>query len=141
MTAQLQSIPGTFPLSEDKPFISESEWVILKLLCRPLDSLADAEPEELVQASGNQFTLERSRELIAIVRISRLHGLGSWMARLLVEAGCSEDDVLNGDADALCARVNTHMGYTICNTATCRALESLQAAWRSSNKTPKQEEP
>lgn len=140
MTAQLQSIPGTFPLSEDKSFISESEWVILKLLCRPLESLGDADAEELNQASGNQLSVERCRELIAIVRISRLHGLGSWMARLLVEAGCSEEDVLNGDADALCAQVNSHMGYTICNTATSRAIENLQTAWRGANQTRKQEE-
>jgi len=130
MTAQLQSLPGTFPLHEDKPFTSESEWVILKLLCRSLDSLVDGEAEELSLASGNQFTVERCAELIAIVRISKLHGLGSWMARLLVEAGLNEQDVLNLPADELCARVNQHMGYTICNAATSRALEGLQAAWR-----------
>ncbi|MDQ6965842.1 MAG: hypothetical protein Q9M23_02830 [Mariprofundaceae bacterium] len=144
MTAQLISLPGTFPLHEDKPFTSESEWVILKLLCRPLDSLADADgadadradtdektgAEELALASGNQFTVERCRELIAIVRISKFQGLGSWMARLLVEAGLSEHDVVHLSAEELCARVNEHMGYTICNTATCRALEGLQDIWR-----------
>jgi len=130
MTAQLKSLPGTFPLHEDKPFTSESEWVILKLLCRSLDSLADGEAEELSFASGNQFTVERCRELIAIVRISKLQGLGSWMARLLVEAGLSEHDVIHLPAEDLCARVNEHMGYTICNTATCRALEGLQDIWR-----------
>lgn len=132
MTAQLRSLPGTFPLHEDKPFTSESEWVILKLLCRPLDSLADADAEELAQASGKQFSVERCRELIAIVRISRLHGLGSWMARLLVEAGLSEHDVLHLAGEELCLRVNEHMGYSICNTATSRALQILQATWRSS---------
>jgi len=131
MTAQLQSLPGTFPLHEDKSFISESEWVILKLLCRSLDSLADADAEELAKASGNQFTVERCRELIAIVRISRLHGLGSWMARLLVEAGLNEHDVLNLESDELCSRINENMGYTVCNTATSRALEGLQAGWRN----------
>lgn len=135
MTARLQSLPGTFPLHEDKPFTSESEWVILRLLCRPLDSLADTDAEELSFASGNQFSVARCRELIDIVRISRLHGLGSWMARLLVEAGLSEADVLEKPAEELCDRVNGHMGYSICNTATCRALEGLQAAWR---KAPKQ---
>ena len=131
MTAQLKSLPGTFPLHEDKPFINESEWVILKLLCRPLDSLADADAEELAQASGGQFTVQRCRELIAIVRISRLPGLGSWMARLLVESGVDEQDVLHSPADEVCARINAHMGYTICNAATSRALNGLQAEWRN----------
>jgi len=136
MTAQLKSLPGTFPLHEDKPFTSESEWVILKLLCRSLDSLVDADADgkdgaaELALASGNQFTVERCRELISIVRISKLQGLGSWMARLLVEAGLSEHDVIHLPAEELCSRVNEHMGYTICNTATCRALEGLQDIWR-----------
>jgi hypothetical protein len=129
MTAQLKSLPGTFPLHEDRPFLSESEWVILKLLCWPLDSLAGAEAEELMLASGGQISLERCRELIAIVRISRLSGLGSWMARLLVEAGVSEQDVLNLPAEELIARINAHMGYPICNLATCRAIAGLQAEW------------
>jgi hypothetical protein len=131
VTAQLKSLPGTFPLHEDKPFTTESEWVILKLLCRSLDSLADADADELAQASGNQFTPDRCRELIAIVRISRLPGLGSWMARLMVEAGLNEQDALNLPAEDLCERINTHMGYTICNTATSRALAGLQAGWRN----------
>jgi len=137
MTAQLKSLPGTFPLHEDKPFISESEWVILKLLCRSLDSLADADAEELAQASGGQFSVQRCRELIAIVHISRLPGLGSWMARLLVEAGASEQDALRLPAEDLCERINTHMGYTICNAATSRALAGMQAEWRN---IPTQEE-
>ena len=131
MTALLKSLPGTFPLHEDKPFTSESEWVILKLLCRPLDSLAEADADELALSSGNQFTPDRCRELIAIVRISRFSGLGSWMARLMVEAGLGEQDALNLPAEELCERINTHMGYTISNAATSRALAGLQAGWRS----------
>jgi len=130
VTALLKSLPGTFPLHEDKPFLNESEWVILKLLCRPLDSLAEADADELAQASGGQFTTERCRELISIVHISRLPGLGSWMARLIVEAGLSEQDVLNLHADELGERINAHMGYAICNAATNRALAGLQSEWR-----------
>lgn len=130
MTAQLKSLPGTFPLHEDKSFISESEWVILKLLCRPLDSLAEADPDELAVASGGQISPERCRELVGIVRIARLPGLGSWMARLLVEAGFGEADVHDRPVDELCAGINAHMGYTICNAATIRALGELQAQWR-----------
>jgi hypothetical protein len=129
MTAQLKSLPGTFPLHEDKPFIGESEWVILKLLCRPLESLADADADELAQASGGQIPVQRCRELIAIVRISDLPGLGSWMARLLVESGVSEQDVLHLPAEALIERINAHMGYAICNQATSRALAGLQEKW------------
>jgi len=132
MTAQLQSLPGTFPLHEDKTFVSESEWVILKLLCRSLDSLADAEPDELSATSGGQLSVHRCRELIAIVRIARLSGLGSWMARLLVESGSDEVDAVNLPAEELCARINEHMGYAICNAATVRALANLQQGWRES---------
>jgi len=138
MTAQLKSLPGTFPLHEDKPFTSESEWMILKLLCRSLDSLADADADELAHATGGQFSVERCRELIAIVRISQLQGLGSWMARLIVEAGLSEQDALNLPAEELSERINTHMGYTICNTATSRALANLQTRWH--NETEQEEQ-
>jgi len=138
MTAQLKSLPGTFPLHENKPFTSESEWVILKLLCRSLDSLAEADADELVHASGNQFSVERCRELIAIVRISRLPGLGSWMARLIVEAELSEQDTLHLPAEELCERINAHMGYTICNAATSRALAGLQAGWHSETEQEEQ---
>ncbi len=130
MTAQLKSLPGTFPLHEDKPFLSESEWVILKLLCQPLEGLAKAKADELSQASGGQIPEERCRELIAIARISNLPGLGSWMARLLVESGSSEQDVLHLPAGELIERINTHMGYTICNHATSRAIAELQESWR-----------
>jgi len=131
MTAQLQSLPGTFPLHEDKSFLSESEWIILKLLCRPLDSLADADANELAQATGGQLSVDRCNELISIVHISRLPGLGSWVARLMVEAGLNEEDVLNLPAETICERINTQMGYTVCNTATSRALTGLQAGWRN----------
>jgi len=132
MTAQLQSLPGTFPLHEDKSFLNESEWVILKLLCRSLESLAEADANELAQATGGQFTPKRCGELIAIVRISRLSGLGTWMARLMVEAGLSEQDALSLQADELGDRINAHMGYAICNAATNRALAELQNQWRNS---------
>lgn len=138
MTAQLQSLPGTFPLHEDKPFINESEWVILKLLCRSLDSLAEADADELAQATGGQFTLERCHELISIVRISNLPGLGSWMARLMVEAGLSEQDALSLQADELGERINAHMGYAICNAATSHAIAGLQSQWRNSTQQENQ---
>jgi len=134
VTAQLKSLPGAFPLYEDKSFLNESEWVILKLLCRSLDSLAGTDADELAQASGGQLTPERCRELIAIVRISQLPGLGSWMARLMVEAGLGEHDVLTLPADELGERVNAHLGYSICNIATRRALAGLQEGWSSSSR-------
>ncbi|MDQ6972881.1 MAG: hypothetical protein Q9M30_09540 [Mariprofundaceae bacterium] len=137
MTARLQSIPGTFPLHEDKNFFSESEWVILQLLCRKPASLVSADADELSKASGNQLSPERCRDMISIMRIAERPGLGSWMARLMVEAGLSEDDLDTLAADELAERINKHMGYAICNTATSRALAGLQDTWRN----PAQQEP
>ena len=130
MTTNIQPLPGAFPLHENRDFLRESEWVILKLLCRPLESLADEEPEALSAASGGQLSVTRCRQLIDIVRISRLSGLGSWMARLMVEAGLSESDVLESPAEELTGKVNEHMGYAVCNAATARALGELQLRWR-----------
>jgi len=122
-------MPGTFPLHEDRDFLRESEWVILKLLCRPVDSLAAADTDELSNASGGQLSPERCRQLINIVRISNLPGLGTWIARLVVEAGMDEQALLPLSAEAIVNRVNTHAGYPICNQATVHALTDLQASW------------
>jgi len=46
----VQAMPGAFPLHLDKDYVSESEWVIWKLLCRPLSSLPENTPEELYHA-------------------------------------------------------------------------------------------
>ncbi|ATX81832.1 hypothetical protein Ga0123462_0963 [Mariprofundus ferrinatatus] len=126
----IQALPGAFPLHEDRNFISESEWVIFKLLCRPIDAIADDNPEELSAATGHQVTKERCGELIRIVRIHQLSGLGSWISRLFAEAGLSDTDVRTLPADEITARVNTKAGYNICNEATTRALAALQLQWK-----------
>jgi len=133
MTAKVQSLPGALPLHEDKDFLRESEWVILKLLCRSLDSLADNDAEELSAASGNQLAVERCKQLISIVRLSKREGMGSWVARLIVEAGLDEQDIDTQSAEQISARVNQHMGYAIFNPATTRALADLQDKWRHQN--------
>jgi len=129
MGAQIHAMPGTFPLHENRGFLCESEWVILKLLCRPVDSLATADVDELSNASGGQLSPKRCRQLINIVRISNLPGLGTWIARLMVEAGVDEQALLPLSAEDIVGRVNTHAGYPICNQATVHAIADLQASW------------
>ncbi len=128
--ASVQALPGAFPLHEDREFLSESEWVIFKLLCRPVDSLAGAEPAELSAATGGQVSPARCDELIRIVRIKALPGLGSWIARLMAEAGLSDHDVRTLPAERIAERINRKAGYPICNEATTRALAALQLQWR-----------
>jgi len=129
MNALVQSMPGTFPLDENRDFLRESEWVILKLLCRSIDSLAMADADELSSASGGQLSPERCLQLINIVRISNLPGLGTWIARLLVEAGMDEHALLTLTAEDVTSRINMHAGYPICNQATAHAIANLQTAW------------
>ncbi len=128
--SNIQSLPGAFPLHEDRDFITESEWVIFKLLCRPIDSFADADAAELSKASGGQVSRERCDELIRIVRIKALPGLGSWISRLFAEAGMSETDIRQLPAEEITARINNKSGYPLCNEATTRALAALQLQWR-----------
>jgi len=129
MTAQVQSMPGTFPLHEDRDFLRESEWVILKLLCRPVGSLATADADELSSASGGQLSPGRCQQIINIIRISSLPGLGTWIARLLSEADLDENAVRTLATEDIVARVNKHAGYPICNQATIHAIADLQASW------------
>jgi len=124
---------GVFPLHEDKSYTSESEWVILKLLCRPLNELDQTYAAELSAASGGQISEARCDELIRIVRISRLPGLGTWMARLLAEINLDVDQVMNDDATVMMEAVNRRAGYAICKEATCRAFVRLQQQWAESN--------
>jgi len=133
MSASVKSLPGTFPLHEDRTFLSESEWVILKLLCRPLASLADDNADALSQATGGQITPERCDELIRIVRIHALPGLGSWIARLMAEAGFDDADVRNLPAATIMEKINSRTGYQICNQATVHALTQLQLQWKGAN--------
>ena len=126
----VQALPGAFPLHEDRDFLSESEWVIFKLLCKPLDAIADEDAKILSEATGNQVSTARCDELIRIVRISHLPGLGSWIARLLAEAGFNDSDMRHKDAVELTAGVNAKAGYNICNEATTRALGRLQMQWK-----------
>jgi len=127
---KIQALPGAFPLHEDRNFLSESEWVIFKLLCKPVDSMAEENAESLSVATGNQVSVARCDELIRTVRISQLYGLGSWISRLFAEAGLSDTDVRNKDASEITGSVNTKAGYNICNDATTRALHALQLQWK-----------
>jgi len=136
MSIQIQPMPGTFPLHEDRSFLRESEWVILKLLCRPVDSLATADADELSSASGRQISPERCRQLINMVRISNLPGLGTWIARLISEAGLDLEAVLTLPAEDIVYRINAHAGYPICNPATTHAIANLQVSWPSKTSEP-----
>ncbi len=129
----IQALPGAFPLHKDKNFIAESEWVILKLLCRPLKDLAETDAEELSQASGGHIKVERADELVRIVKISELPGLGSWISRLMAEAGLNVEQVKTLPADEIMNFINERSGYPLCNDATIRALSDLQLQWKGSN--------
>ena len=128
--SNVKAFPGTFPLHEDRDFISESEWVIFKLLCRPVDSFAENNAEELSSATGDQVSVERCDELIRIVRIKQLSGLGSWVSRIFAEAGFNDADIRVLAADKIMGRVNAKAGYKLCNDATTRALATLQLQWK-----------
>jgi len=127
----VQALSGTFPLHADKNFLAESEWVIFKLLCRPTSSFPNNTAEELSHATGKQVSIERCDELIRIVQINNLSGLGSWIARLLAEAGFNEMNVRTDPAANIMQAVNDKAGYAICNEATVRSLASLQKQWQS----------
>ena len=131
----IRSLPGAFPLHQDKTYITESEWVIWKLLCRPLDSLPESTAEELSAATGGQISVERCDELIRIANIASLTGLGTWIARLLAETGYDVNDVCDTPAEVLLDGINKRLGYKLCNDATVRALEKLQLQWRGEEKT------
>jgi len=128
--SKVQALPGVFPLHEDRNFLAESEWVIFKLLCKPVTSLAQEDAEALSMATGNQVSIARCDELIRIVRISQLQGLGSWISRLFAEAGLSDSDLRSKNASEITGNINTKAGYNICNEATTRALHALQLQWK-----------
>jgi len=125
----VQALPGAFPLHEDREFLGEREWVCLQLICHSQKTLADADASDLSSATANQITVERAREIISIAKIARFDGLGSWIARLMVEAGLDEDTVRTLPAIDIMDRVNEKTGYPLCNPATVRALADLQAIW------------
>lgn len=128
--SKIQALPGAFPLHEDRNFLSESEWVIFKLLCRPVESFGEANAEELSAATGHQVTPERCAELISIIRIGQLPGLGSWISRLFAEAGFSDNEVRDLPASQITGCLNEKLGYRLCNDATTRALAALQLQWK-----------
>lgn len=129
----VQALPGAFPLHADKDFITESEWVILKLLCRPVMDLDNTDAEEVCKASGGQIKVERADELIRIVQISKLPGLGTWIARLMGEVDLDAEQVKTLAPEEVMNRVNARMGYSLCNDATVRALADLQLQWKGSD--------
>ncbi|MBL4776088.1 MAG: hypothetical protein JKY87_08575 [Mariprofundus sp.] len=137
---KIQTLPVAFPLHEDRNFISESEWVIFKLLCKPLDSFATEQAENLSSATGNQVSIQRCDELIRIVRILQLDGLGSWISRLFAEAGFNVDDIRNSEASHIIGTVNNKAKYPLCNDATMRALLKLQTEWKSTANLGKKHE-
>ncbi len=124
------SLPGAFPLHQDKDYISESEWVIWKLLCRPLSSLPESTAEELSVSTGGQISVNRCDELIRIANIATLSGLGTWISRLLAETGFDVNDICDKPASILLGSINNRLGYQLCNDATVRAFENLQLQWR-----------
>ncbi len=107
--------------------------MILKLLCRPVDALGETDAEELSHASGGQIKVERAEELIRIVQIKSLPGLGSWIARLMAEADLNVGQVKTLPADEIMNLINECSGYPLCNAATVRALSDLQLQWKGSN--------
>lgn len=125
----MQALPGAFPLHEDRDFLSEREWICLQLLCYSQKTLADANASELSDATASQISIERAQKIISTAKIARLDGLGSWIARLMVEAGLDEDTVRQLPATDIMQRVNANVGYPLCNPATARALAGLQAIW------------
>jgi len=127
---KVQALPGAFPLHENRNFLSESEWVIFKLLCRPVESFAEANAEELSATTAYQVKPERCEELIRIVRIHQLPILGSWISRLFAEAGFCDSEIRDLPASQITKRVNDKLGYTLCNDATTRALAALQLQWK-----------
>ncbi|MDQ6969193.1 MAG: hypothetical protein Q9M16_01605 [Mariprofundus sp.] len=128
--SKVQALPGAFPLHEDRNFVSESEWVIFKLLCKPIDSFVDENAEALCLATSSQVSQARCDVLIRTVRIKQLDGLGSWIARLLAEAGFNDHDIRDQAASHIIHTVNHKAGYPICNDATLRALHKLQLEWK-----------
>jgi hypothetical protein len=123
--------PGAFPLAENRPFLSEREWTCLRLICHTEDSIADSDPQALAEATANQIEPARAMQLVEIARMARLPGLGTWMARLLVEAGVTVPDLTEKSADELLAQVNAQVGYPVCDATTIAAFALLQAAWKN----------
>ncbi|MDQ7003409.1 MAG: hypothetical protein Q9N67_00175 [Ghiorsea sp.] len=134
MNNNVLSPPAAFPLHQDKNYISESEWVIWKLLCRPITSLPENTPEDLHASTGNQISIARCDELIRIANIATLSGIGTWISRLLAETGYDVNDVCDKPADVLLDSINKRLGYPLCNEATVRAFEKLQLQWRGEEK-------
>ncbi|MDQ6992121.1 MAG: hypothetical protein Q9M31_01485 [Mariprofundus sp.] len=126
-------LPKSFPLHEEKDFLAESEWVIFKLLCRPVSSFATTDAAELAFATGNQVSPERCDELIRIVRIHQLQGLGSWIARILAQTGLSDRDMIEQPAAEIIDKVNKKLGYKLCNEATSQAMALLQQQWQDTS--------
>ncbi len=136
----VQSLPGVFPLQEDRELLSERERVIFQLLCRPLASFVGEDAEALSRATGDQVPVDRCRQLINAVEIAQLPGLGMWIARLMAEAGLTADAVRGNSPLSVISAVNGRVGYRICNDATIHALEHLQREWRGIANSPQQEQ-
>jgi len=128
----VQTLPGVFPLHEDREYLSEREWVCLQLTCHSRKSLVDVSPENLSRATAGQISVARANEIIHTAQIARLDGLGSWIARLMVQAGLNADSVRSLPAAEVMGLVNKNAGYKLCNAASIRGLTGLQQVWSNS---------
>ena len=131
----VQSLPGAFPLHDNKDFLSEREWVCLRLICHTQETLADADPAELSAATAGQISEERAAQLVNISRIARDYGLGTWFARLAVEADFDVESLRITPAEVIMQAINNRAGYVICNPATMRALADMQGQWQQQHST------
>lgn len=130
-THNMATRPTAFPLHEKQHYITEREWVIWKLLCRPLSTLPENTPEELSIATGGQISVERCDELIRITNINNLSGIGTWISRLLAQSGFDVNDVCDKPAEELLGKINSRLGYELCNAATIQSFAALQQQWHS----------
>jgi len=128
--SNVQALPGIFPLQEDRNFLTEREWTCLRLICHDHHTIADSDPIALSVATAGQIAEARAKVLIDTARIALLPGLGTWISRLMAEAGWDETAVRTRPAKDIMEAVNRQAGYAICNPATVHALSALQERWR-----------
>lgn len=117
------------PLDEDRPFLSEKEEICLRLLLIDQASLADMPAEKLVELTAGQIGPERAQTVCTIAKMARLPGIGTWFARLAVEAGLDIQAIRTLPAEEIVAIINAHMGYPVCDAHTANKLKKLRDQW------------
>ncbi len=133
--SNVQSLPGAFPLHENKDFLSEREWVCLRLICHSQETIADADPKELSAATAGQISPDRATQIVNIARIARDYNLGTWFSRLAAEADFDAESLRSTPAEVIMQAINNRAGYIICNQATVHALAAMQAKWQNDHFT------